>query len=640
MKPIRTTLALLTMPLLMSCQSDVMTSQEPATAVPGAVEKVPTHTVHFSATVVDGDGGGSATRATLTAEKHYAYAAGDMLYVRGTGENADKVYGALPLSTSDFGKTTRVVFEGDLHVADGFEPADDMPLEAVLVGAADQLYTFGEGDDQEKIVSMAYPQANAIAPTLAKAVERYSHMTAEGTYGRRRFQLTQNTCFVNFTVTLADGTAEGTDMGVYVWTDDNNPEPPTDLRTGSVTAVKEGDAVMARFVAAFPGGTELNGAIIGLGARTPIGFGGTTTLAANRIYNVNKTFDRIAGSAAYKYDALARSNPDNDIQPLENPLTIVGDGTATYSSSNTAVASVVESGEGAGTVTIVGTGEATITATIADGTNYTYAGNNTASYTLTVKDPVALADVTADEHIGWVIGSDGLAYVTATGVSANSAENVPVAMIGYIGTAGTADAGSGTYRGLAVALTDVSLEPGETTLWSNQRGTCTTLIEDFGDVKTTANGIAVTSALAGCSKHDHQAARMADAYSVEGFTPSDHGCSAWFLPSTGQWFKVLEACGVTTAGWTDQGYCPDGKDGYANIQKIMGAVGKRFSENYWTCTEFGNRHAWSVGFVSEKVISEPDASEPEYSDPGVKMEISYKTNTYGSVFNVRPFIAF
>lgn len=624
MNPVRTTLALLTMPLLMSCSSDVMTQQEPATAVPGAVEKVPTHTVHFSATVVDGDGGGSATRATLTADKHYAYAAGDMLYVRGTGENADKVYGALPLSTSDFGKTTRVVFEGDLHVADGFEPAGDMPLEAVLVGASDRLYTFGEGEDEEKIVSMAYPQADAIAPTLAKAVERYSHMTAESTYGERRFQLTQNTCFVNFTVTLDDGTAEGTDMGVYVWTDDN--ELPTDLRTGSVTAVKEGDAVMARFVAAFPGGTELDGAVIGLGARTPISFGGTTTLAANKIYNVKKTFDRIAGSAAYTYDALARSNPDNDIQPLENPLTIVGDGTATYSSSNTAVASVVESGEGAGTVTIVGPGEATITATIADGINYTYADNNTASYTLTVKDPVALSAVTADEHIGWVIGSDGLAYVTATGVSANSAEDVPVAMIGYIGTAGTADAGSGTYRGLAVALTDVSLEPGETTiLWSNKQGTCTTLIDDFEDAKTTANGIAVTSALAGCGTHVHKAALMADAYSIEGFTPSDHGCSAWFLPSAGQWFKVFGACGVTTAGWNEAGYCPDGKDGYANIQKIMGAVGGRFSEYYWTCTEFGNRHAWNVGFDSES---------------GVKMEIGYKTNTYGSVFNVRPFIAF
>jgi len=633
MKPIKTILALLTMPLMMSCSSDVLTQQEPA-SVPDAAEKVPTHPVHFSATVIDDDGG-TATRATLTPEKHYAYAMGDMLYVRGTGENADKVFGALPLTTNDFGKTTGVVFEGDLHVADGFEPADDMPLEAILVGASDRLYTFGEGEEEEKIVSMAYPKADAIVPTLAQAVERYSHMTGEGTYGKRKFQLTQNTCFVNFSVTLADGTLESTDIGTYVWTDDN--EPPTDLRTGLVTTVKEGDAVKAKFVVAFPGGTELDGATIGLDARTPIGFGGTTTLAANRIYNVSKTFDRIAGSASYRYSAMARSNPDNAIQPLENPLTIDGDGTATYSSSNTAVATVVESGEGAGTVTIVGSGEATITATIADGTNYTYAGNNTASYTLTVKDPVALADVTAEEHIGWVIGSDGNVYVTATGVSANSAENVPVAMIGYIGDAGTADAGSGTYRGLAVALTDVPLEPGETTtLWSNKFGTCTTLVESFQNAKTAINGIAVTSALAGCGTHVHQAARMADNYGIEEFTPSEHGCSDWFLPSSGQWFKVLGACGVTTAGWTTSGYCPDRKDSYENIQKIMGAVGNRFSENYWTCTEFGNRHAWSVGFDSEEV----DENEQVVNESGVKMEIGYKTTTYASVFNVRPFIAF
>ena len=637
MKPIRTTLALLTMPLLMSCQSDVMTPQEPATDVSATACKVPTHPVHFSATVVDGDNKGTATRATLTAEKHYAYAAGDMLYVRGTGENADKVYGALPLSTSDFGKTSVVVFEGDLQVADGFEPTNDMPLEAVLVGADDRLYTFGEGEDEEKIVSMAYPQADAIVPTVAEAVERYSHMTAESTYGERRFSLTQNTCFVNFTVTLADGTEAGAEVGVYIFTDDN--ELPTDLRTGTVTTVADGDAVKARFTAAFPGGTELDGAVIGLGVRTPIAFGGTTTLAANKIYNVNKTFERIAGSAAYTYDALKRSNPDNAIRATDNPLTIVGDGTATYSSSNTAVASVVESGEGAGTVTIVGPGEATITATIADGTNYTYADNNTASYTLTVKDPVALADVTADEHIGWVIGSDGHAYVTATGVSANSPTEVPVAMIGYIGDAGTAETGE-TYRGLAVALTDVYLEQGETTVWSSGQGTCTAVVSNFSGAKTVSNGIAMTSTLVGCGTHIHQAASMAQAYDIDGFTPSENGCSAWFLPSTGQWFKVFKACGVATDGWTAQGYCPDSDgntiyddppsdhncaDNYTAVQTLMSAVGNPFSANYWTCSDYGNRHAWSVGFDSES---------------GVKMEISYKTNTRGVVFNVRPFIAF
>jgi hypothetical protein len=617
MKPIKTTLALLTMPLILSCSSEVLTLQKPAEAMSDTVAKVSTHPVPFSVTVSDGSN--TATRATLTAEKHYAFSAADMLYVKGTGDNEDKVFGVLGLSSKDIGKTSDVVFDGELNVADGFTPTDDMPLTAVLVGRDDMLYTFGEGVYQDMVLSYAYPQANAFTTTLAKAVERYSHMTAESTYGERQFQLTQNTCFLNISVTLNDGTNEGEILDAYVFTDSDL----TDVRNGKVTTVKEGDDIKAKFVAAFPGGTTLNGAVIGLVPRSEISFGGTTTLVANKIYNVNKTFDRVPGSAAYTYSTLIRSNPDNDILPAENPLTIDGDGTATYSSSNTAVAQVVESGENAGMVTIVGPGDATITATIADGVNYTYADNNTASYTLTVKDPVALANVEADKHIGWVIGSDGYAYVTTTGVTANSPESDPIAMIGYIGSAGSADASSTTYRGLGVALTDVSLGESTSAVWANTQGVCTTsLVTEFPNAKTTINGIAMTPTLAACTTHTPQAAILTQAYNVS--LPSE-GCSDWFLPAVGQWYKVFEACGVSTGGWTEFGFCPDSAAGYAKLQELMKNVGTGFSDNYWTSTEYNARNAWYVGFNSES---------------GVKMDINYKTNTFGSVFNVRPFIAF
>ena len=616
------------MPLMMSCSSEVLTLQKPAEAMSETVAKVSTHPVPFSVTVSDGSN--STTRATLTAEKHYAFSAADMLYVKGIGEDEDKVFGVLGLSSKDIGKTSEVVFDGQLNVADGFTPTDDMPLTAVLVGRDDMLYTFGEGVYQDMVIRYEYPKADAITTTLAKAVERYSHMTAESTYGERQFQLTQNTCFINFTVTFADGTPANTEMGVYVNTDNNDPEPPTDFRNGSVTTEDDGGVVKAKFTVAFPGGTQLNGAQIGLGTRTPITFGGTTTLAANKIYNVNKTFNRVPGSAAYTYSALTKSNPDNDILPAENPLVIEGDGTATYSSSNTAVAQVVESGENAGMVTIVGAGDATITATIADGINYTYADNNTASYTLTVKDPVALANVEADKHIGWVIGSDGNAYVTTTGVTANStnpdAPIVPVAMIGYIGSAGSADASSDTYRGLGVALTDVSLGENKTVVWAKTQGVCTTSqVIEFPIAKTTINGIAMTPTLAACTSHTPQAAMMAQSYNVS--LPSE-GCSDWFLPSIGQWYKVLEACGVTTEGWTNIGISPEGLADYAKLQALMENVGSAFSNNYWTSTEYNARNAWSIGFEIEEGVK------------GVQINVTYKTNTFGSVFNIRPFIAF
>ena len=64
----------------------------------------------------------------------------------------------------------------------------------------------------------------------------------------------------------------------------------------------------------------------------------------------------------------------------KNPLVIMGDGTPTYTSTNTAVATVNAS---TGDVTIVSPGTTTITATMTDGPHYAYSPN-TASYELTV----------------------------------------------------------------------------------------------------------------------------------------------------------------------------------------------------------------------------------------------------------------
>ena len=275
-----------------------------------------------------------------------------------------------------------------------------------------------------------------------------------------------------------------------------------------------------------------------------------------------------------------------------------------------------------GDVTIVGAGTAVIKATIADGINYTYAGNNEATCTLTVKDPVALADVTAAENLGWVIGSDKQAYVTATGASA--AGVTPVAMIGYVGSAGSADASSATYRGLAVALQDVYLDPGTTTLWSNAQGTCTTTVVLLSDAMTVCNGIAVTASLVGCASHVHQAASMANSYNTDLATPT--GCSDWFLPSSGQWCKVLEACGIDFSGWTEFGYGPGGAVNYTTAQALISAVGDPFSTTkYWTSTEYNARFAWTVEFDSES---------------GIGLDVPMKTTTYGNVYNVRPFMAF
>ena len=95
---------------------------------------------------------------------------------------------------------------------------------------------------------------------------------------------------------------------------------------------------------------------------------------------VNFTIEQIAGTCVYKIDNVAKYFGE---KPFINPLTFTGDGTVTYSSSDTNVATVDETGK----VTLKRKGTAKITATISDGMNYYYRGNNiSAFYIISVSD--------------------------------------------------------------------------------------------------------------------------------------------------------------------------------------------------------------------------------------------------------------
>ena len=108
-------------------------------------------------------------------------------------------------------------------------------------------------------------------------------------------------------------------------------------------------------------------------------------------YEVTKDkYTTVTGSATVKIAKKAATisygddlvkNFDN--VKFKNTLANTGDGTVTYKSSDTNVVIVDADGE----VTITGAGVATITATVADGTNYTYAVK-TATYNVIVKPQV------------------------------------------------------------------------------------------------------------------------------------------------------------------------------------------------------------------------------------------------------------
>ena len=101
--------------------------------------------------------------------------------------------------------------------------------------------------------------------------------------------------------------------------------------------------------------------------------------------SVSVTISKVAGSINFTEAAVSKTTDDT---AFTNTLTKTGDGTVSYASNATGVATVNAS---TGEVTIVGAGTATITATVTDGTNYTYS-TKTATYTLTV----STAGVTSD----------------------------------------------------------------------------------------------------------------------------------------------------------------------------------------------------------------------------------------------------
>ena len=166
--------------------------------------------------------------------------------------------------------------------------------------------------------------------------------------------------------------------------------------------------------------------------------------------------------------------------------------------------------------------------------------------------------------VGQVIGSDGKNYdANATlpdGVKA-------VAMIAYVGN--DAETSTTYNHGLALALENVS----GAKVWCYQTdATCLGTQYDGGTKINDLSGIANTDALVNNTGHTHEAASAARGYN-SGTHPT--GTSAWFLPSAGQWYKMVTAAGD-----------------YATLKTNAGLQ----SSSYWSSTESGADKAWRFSF--------------------------------------------
>ena len=105
-----------------------------------------------------------------------------------------------------------------------------------------------------------------------------------------------------------------------------------------------------------------------------------TTVTGSAEVKISKA----AGSISYGEDKVEKKVSD---VPFNNPLSLIGTASVSYSSDDTKVATVAADG----TVTILSTGTATITATVTNSTNYSYSPDY-AQYTLTVKSPNSVGE--------------------------------------------------------------------------------------------------------------------------------------------------------------------------------------------------------------------------------------------------------
>ena len=110
----------------------------------------------------------------------------------------------------------------------------------------------------------------------------------------------------------------------------------------------------------------------------------TFTGTSNYTGDMFKSWKINKATGTLSYADTSISKADTETTPFTNPLTHVGDGTVSYTSSNTSVADINPS---TGEVSPTGTrGTTTITATLTGAVNYAYA-NTIATYTLRIVGP-------------------------------------------------------------------------------------------------------------------------------------------------------------------------------------------------------------------------------------------------------------
>ena len=304
----------------------------------------------------------------------------------------------------------------------------------------------------------------------------------------------------------------------------------------------------------------------------------------------------------------------------------------TYTSSNPAVATVDRMGK----VTGVSEGDAVITIDMAESIEDWYAPKKLTYNVVVVKKPVSDETTAAvpapvpaptpctgsplnSATVGMIICSHGKVHAATTG--ALSCGGMKVAVVAYKGAAGTVDtsAGSGSYTGLAIALTDANNET-KCQWWNDTNANCVATSNITSTAFGFMAGIEYTQQLANatglCSGHTHDAAKAVNNYQYDasvsaGAHPT--GTSQWFLPTIGQWNLIVKGlCGdhgnLKATSPTNDYYTATN----FNV-KILAAGGKGVKTNsYWTSVELDKTYVWLMSFSIGNVSNSSKTSTNNY----------------------------
>lgn len=238
---------------------------------------------------------------------------------------------------------------------------------------------------------------------------------------------------------------------------------------------------------------------------------------------------------------------------LENPLTICGftlqdSGNSNADITNTVNSLTVSDGTNSYAVTPTSALSTIYVAMKPTSGNIAFAASTTApktyfktatGKTLKASNLYSISVSMVSLAVGNILCSDGSIYASKD--AATTAGKTPVALICYLGNDAETSASNTAYKhGLALALSDAN--GGNTVAWcSQQTAFCLTAQYDTeAEVKNDMAGIANTDALLCHATHTHDAANAARNYN-SGSHPI--GTSEWFLPSGGQWDKMITASG-------------------------------------------------------------------------------------------------